>query len=85
MENKQMTGRQESAKRQRWNVDLWINNDQRLYRMAFECLRHAGGNRRKGARNMFLDLNAIGTTKTPDGYRYTISAIYDAMEGMVVE
>lgn len=63
-----------------WNVALWVNNDETLYRMA---LRHARRRTRsEAARAMLDELHEAGLRKTPDGATYTISAIKAAMAGM---
>jgi len=67
-----------------WNVSLWINNDEGLYRMAcglVRCYRKCGG-RVKAAEAMLETLNDVGTTKTPDGAPYTVTSIRAAMRGM---
>jgi len=64
-----------------WNVALWIGNDEGLYRMAREHIRRAG-NRDQAAANMLQDLKDSGITETPDGARYTKSAIRAAMVGL---
>jgi len=64
-----------------WNVSLWINNDEGLYNMARHCVRFAS-NREEAAENMLADLNGIGITHTPDGYRYTKTSIRKAMVGL---
>ncbi len=50
-----------------WNVSLWINNDETLYRMARECMEKCAGNASQAARCWML---ASGETRTPDGAKY---------------
>lgn len=64
-----------------WNVSLWINNDEGLYRLAHECVRRAP-NRAAAAQSFFDYLAEIGTDKTPDGAPYSVSSIRAAMVGM---
>ena len=64
-----------------WNVSLWINNDEGLYSMAREAIRRAGS-REAAASQMQLDLMTSGNGVTPDGARYTKTAIRAAMVGM---
>jgi hypothetical protein len=64
-----------------WNVSLWINNDENLYRMANYCIRLASD--RPGAVMFFQrELAKQGITHTPDGARYSASSIRAAMVGM---
>lgn len=64
-----------------WNVSLWINNDEGLYRMALAYLKNY--RTRKSAAKAYCDcLQTIGQMKTPDGAKYSISAIYQAMRGL---
>lgn len=67
-----------------WNVYLWINNDDGLYRMAMglvDCYRRCGG-RTGAAESMLESLQAMGQFKTPDGAPYSVSSIRAAMVGM---
>jgi hypothetical protein len=60
-----------------WNVSLWINNDEGLYRLAKYCIR-ATGNRNEAAVRFQRSVDG----KTPDGAPYSVGAIKAAMVGM---
>lgn len=61
-----------------WNVSLWLNNDEGIYRRAFELAeRHGIG---EGARLMAQELDG---QKTPDGARYTATTVREAMRGIL--
>ncbi|UZS00855.1 hypothetical protein [Pseudomonas phage vB_PsaM_M1] len=64
-----------------WNVSLWINNDESLYREALLCIKDYGNNN-DAAENMVRILEDIGITHTPDGVKYSKSAIRAAMVDM---
>ena len=64
-----------------WNVSLWIGNDEGLYNLARECVRREKG-RAAAARVFVSTLAEWGTTKTPDGATYTVSAVRAALVGM---
>ena len=64
-----------------WNVSLWINNDESLYRLAKEFIDD-NANREDAARQMMLFLEQTGQDKTPDGFKYSTTAIRAAMVGM---
>jgi hypothetical protein len=63
-----------------WNVSLWINNDEGLYRMAKLMARSYS--RGIAAKKMLEELNENGITHTPDGAPYSVSSIKAAMKGM---
>ena len=67
-----------------WNVSLWINNDEGLYRLVkglVDCYEKCGG-RDEAAKATLESLASCGITKTPDGARYSVSSIRAAMVGM---
>lgn len=61
-----------------WNVSLWINNDEGLYRLAQECLQ-ATTTKDLAAERMMWDLQG---DETPDGVKYTKSSVRAALVGM---
>lgn len=64
-----------------WNVSLWINNDEGLYNLARRAVR-AARNKEHAASMIVEDLKAIGVEKTPDGARYSKSAVRAALVDM---
>lgn len=65
-----------------WNVSLWINNDEGLYRMALDNIQWRPKQRNKAAQAMLDQLADCGMTHTPDGAPYSVSSIRTAMVGM---
>lgn len=65
-----------------WNVSLWINNDEGLYRTARQYVRDFRGNKDKAAREMLAELIRCGLPRTSDGAPYSISSIRAAMKEM---
>ena len=60
-----------------WNVALWINNDEPIYREAVRLcakMKSRGG----AARALMVMLPA----KTPDGARYTVTSVIEALRGI---
>jgi hypothetical protein len=60
-----------------WNVSLWINNDEPLYRLAKDCVRRSS-NRQEAAEMILSSL----LEKTPDGVNYTVTNIRLALRGI---
>ena len=65
-----------------WNVSLWINNDEYLYSIARNCARCYPKAKQSAARHMLQRLNDDGITHTPDGARYSVTAIVNALRGI---
>lgn len=64
-----------------WNVYLWINNDEGLYRSALDAVRRTPN--RDAAVRVFMELlDDCGLTKTPDGAPYSASAVRGALVGI---
>jgi len=66
-----------------WNVSLWISNDEGLYRFALDCKRRPRNDGKPVslhvAANRFL---ACVNGRTPDGARYTHTAVKAALDGL---
>lgn len=59
-----------------WNVALWVGNDEPLYRRAVELKRKFGVAR--AAHKLLDEL----PERTPDGYRYTVTSLREALAGL---
>lgn len=64
-----------------WNVSLWINNDERLYRAA-QSFVNAAKDKDTAAEAFLWTLKSHGETHTPDGGRYNKTTVRLAMRGM---
>lgn len=64
-----------------WNVSLWINNDEGLFRQSLYFIRRCR-TKHCAARALMDWLQGMNVTHTPDGAPYSISSIRAAMVGM---
>ena len=62
----------------RWNVALWINNDEGLHTLAKETMNQYRSIH-KAADAILQDLRDLGITHTPDGAKYSRAAIVEAL------
>lgn len=60
-----------------WNVSLWIGNDESLYRYAVSLIETYG--RDRAARIMAHEFEG---ERTPDGARYNLTCIREALRGL---
>lgn len=65
-----------------WNVALWLNNDEGLYRMMVRAYGHGRRTKQYAAELILEQLRQLGETTTPDGAHYTATAIRAAMVGL---
>jgi hypothetical protein len=63
-----------------WNVALWIGNEEPLYRAALDCKRRTS-NATAAARLFSREVISFGS-RTPDGARYNLSCVRDAIAGL---
>ncbi len=63
--------------RNHWNVSLWMNNDERMYRYMVKLCGFM--TKDKAADRLAAELDGL---RTPDGARYSRSAIRAALVGI---
>ena len=65
-----------------WNVSLWLNNDESLYRVMLYFVKSYRNDRPRAAKYFLENLNDQGITHTPDGAKYSKTAVRAAMVGI---
>lgn len=67
-----------------WNQSLWINNDEGLYRMAWNLVVYKQRTTSKDAcaLAMLNQLHDMGITHTPDGVKWSKAGIRAGMAGL---
>jgi len=63
-----------------WNVALWISNDEKLYRIAMDCLARPP---RTAARAADYFMENFKGGRTPDGAKYNHLAVQLCLQGFV--
>ena len=67
-----------------WNVALWIQNDEGLYRAAVELVESRG--HLFGAYKAFVHYNMLNDEKTPDGAKFDDHRLdYQELDEMMLE
>lgn len=61
-----------------WNVSLWLNNDESLYRM-MQWAINANRGKRGGKSAAAYSLLCLLPERTPDGAPYSLSSVVAAM------
>lgn len=61
-----------------WNVSLWISNDESLYTHAVRLVRVYGA-----GKAAYVLASELAGQKTPDGAKYNITSIREALRGII--
>ena len=65
-----------------WNVSLWLNNEEWMYRELMRCVEIA---KVKGVRRAALALQSNLLSRTPDGAKYSLVALRAAIQSELDE
>lgn len=69
-----------------WNVALWIQNDEGMYRSALFYAKAACARTSKRLYSGFIHSEGLGNSKTPDGIKWLSTRLdYDALNEMMRE
>lgn len=63
-----------------WNVSLWINNDEGLYKLAQDCVKMS--NKEDAAALFVFAMQKMDMPMTPDGVKWSVASVKAAMEEM---
>ena len=63
-----------------WNVALWINNDEGLYKYALDCISQAQQNANRAARYF---METYKGERTPDGAKYNHLAVSLCLQAFI--
>lgn len=63
-----------------WNVSLWLNSDESMYRRARTLCRVHG--KAIAAKRLLSEFQDMGIDATPDGAKYSVTAIRAALVGI---
>lgn len=71
---------------QTWNVSLWINNDEPLYRAAVDFMRNIKDPGKKAVYRLFIESLGLQHSQTPDRVRWINGKLaYSELNAMMRE
>ena len=69
-----------------WNVALWIENDEPLYRLALDYIRMREGKNKHAFYAGFIRWAGMDRDRTPDGFKWLCSRLcYPELNEMIRE
>lgn len=72
--------------RQTWNVSLWINNDEPLYRAAYSYVKKIKQKGKIPTYKGFIKYEGLANERTPDNISYSGTRLdYKALNEMMLE